>query len=71
MSNEVRPWDLILGEKIGREVAQFRLQNCMDCDRFNTLTKRCSECGCFMTAKIWLAEASCPLGKWGPEKKEK
>jgi len=41
-----------------------RLELCRFCDKFDSKTERCSECGCFMKVKTQLASASCPLGKW-------
>ncbi len=36
------------------------------CKQCPELTKinRCRKCGCFMTLKITLTGAKCPLGKW-------
>lgn len=47
-------------EKIRNE----RLDLCQSCDKYNKL-KFCSECGCFMPAKISLYQTKCPLNKWG------
>jgi hypothetical protein len=61
-----RPWDL-LNRKIGRvdgSVAAQRLRLCHACPRFIKLTRQCSECGCFMAAKVKLPNASCPVGTW-------
>jgi len=41
-----------------------RLELCRFCDKFDSKTERCKECGCFMKTKTQLAAASCPLGKW-------
>ena len=41
-----------------------RLELCRFCDKFDSKTERCTECGCFMKTKTQLAAASCPLGKW-------
>lgn len=63
---ESRPWDL-LDPNVSRatdEVVQKRLETCLSCDRLLPITKQCKECGCFMTAKTKLQNATCPLGKW-------
>jgi hypothetical protein len=65
-----RPWDLF-NKNLGRvtsDVLETRLSICKECPRFMNLTKQCKECGCIMTAKAKLPNASCPLGKWGTEK---
>lgn len=62
-----RPWDL-LNRKLGRvdrQTAAQRLQLCHECPKLVRLTRQCTECGCFMPAKVKLPNASCPLGKWG------
>ena len=43
----------------------FRIEKCRSCDQlmFNV----CKVCKCFMPAKVKLAHAECPLGKWGEE----
>lgn len=61
-----RPWDIFnknLG-KVGEEVAKERLAMCTACEHFIRLTTQCKECGCFMSAKTKLPNASCPVGKW-------
>ena len=46
------------------EVEKNRIDTCNSCDRFDTLSRRCRECGCFMDQKVPYAAASCPLNKW-------
>lgn len=41
-----------------------RLEICNSCDFFNKQTSECSRCGCIMSIKTNLPEASCPIGKW-------
>ena len=62
-----RPWHLLDPNKIVKDskVAEDRLDICLSCPRLVSLTKTCLECGCFMIAKVHLANADCPLGKWG------
>lgn len=60
-----RPWDLF-NKNLGRVetvVAAERLAICKECPKL-LLTGNCTECGCFMSAKVKLPNASCPLGKW-------
>ncbi|HEY6793169.1 MAG TPA: hypothetical protein VI248_00635 [Kineosporiaceae bacterium] len=61
-----RPWDL-LNRELGRvdsQTARERLDICRSCPRLIKLTRQCIECGCFMTQKVRLPNASCPQGKW-------
>jgi hypothetical protein len=48
---------------IEKDVAQNRYDICKGCEHFLPTTQ-CSKCLCFMKAKVKLAEAECPLGKW-------
>jgi hypothetical protein len=63
---ETRPWDVLNpnSPRSQQDLASGRYDICLSCDRFINLTKQCRECGCIMTAKTKLANASCPLGKW-------
>jgi hypothetical protein len=63
---ETRPWDILNPErpKANDELAQKRLDICLDCDRLINATKQCRECGCFMVLKTKLQNATCPLNKW-------
>lgn len=45
------------------KLAINRMSTCLECDKL-TKTKRCSECGCFMPAKVRTEKSKCPLGKW-------
>lgn len=60
-----RPWDLINPnvQRAEEEVAQERYDTCLDCPEL-TPSKRCNQCGCFMSQKVKLKEAVCPIGKW-------
>jgi hypothetical protein len=53
-----------------KEVAKERMLICIDCDKYNKTTTQCSECGCIMLIKTILANSSCPLKKWGSDKKK-
>jgi len=41
-----------------------KLEICKQCDKFNSTTKMCGICYCFMPAKTLMPFATCPLGKW-------
>jgi hypothetical protein len=62
---ESRPWHLLdkdnyVEEGLGKE----RLDICKACPELIKLTTQCKKCGCFMSAKTKLKQATCPLGKW-------
>ena len=63
---ETRPWDALNpnAPRVDTELAESRLAICLGCPRLIQVTKQCKECGCFMGAKVKLANASCPLGHW-------
>jgi hypothetical protein len=62
----VKPWDLLNKENYtDEETAQNRFETCLNCEFLIKMTKTCKKCGCFMQAKTKLADASCPVGKWG------
>lgn len=67
LDRPVRPWDLF-NKKMGRvsiEQKNQRLQICKECPFFLKITSQCKKCGCLMTEKTKLADAECPIGKWG------
>ena len=45
-------------------VLNTRWDLCLGCE-FLTDSNKCEKCGCFMKVKHKLAQASCPVGKWG------
>ena len=47
-----------------KEVAERRLNTCKECDKFFAPTTTCTQCGCFMIAKVRLSLGKCPLDKW-------
>jgi hypothetical protein len=53
-----------------RDMAEQRYTQCLDCPHFRRKIDQCSKCGCYMPAKVWLAWAECPEGKWGKVKEE-
>ena len=54
-----------LRSQAGREAA---LEICASCDK--NQNGWCAECGCWIRLKTAYATERCPLGKWGPERKE-
>ena len=48
---------------VSKDVVVERYSICEQCPNL-TEAGRCTECGCFMTRKVNLAAASCPIGKW-------
>lgn len=64
---DTRPWDLLNTDlpKVSDEVASARLTTCNDCPFLTKYTQQCKKCGCFMSLKVKLAEAECPIGNWG------
>lgn len=47
------------------ETRNARLDICRSCEYLIHMTGQCKKCGCFMVAKTYLANANCPVGKWG------
>lgn len=65
-----RPWDLF-NKNIGRvaeKIKEERFSICQECPKFIKITGQCRECGCVMKLKTSLPHATCPIGKWGPER---
>ena len=53
--------------KVSSEIREERYDTCKACPHFIEDSKRCSECGCFMQAKTWVAgnpDMLCPKQKW-------
>lgn len=63
----VRPWDLFNPnkERVSDEAQERRMNICKSCPFFIKITQQCSKCGCVMSQKTKLADAYCPVGKWG------
>lgn len=62
---DVTPLDLLNNKNyITQDIRNSRYKICLDCDKLFKPTKTCKECGCFMSMKTWLKNASCPIGKW-------
>lgn len=64
-SGQVSPIDFLNPdtEYAEEEVASKRLDICKECPEI-MLTQQCSQCGCFMPAKVKLLHATCPKGFW-------
>lgn len=63
----VRPWDLY-NKNMNRATAavvQERLDVCKSCPFFRASLQQCKKCGCIMPQKAKLADAFCPIHKWG------
>jgi len=63
----VRPWDLF-NKNMNRapsSIVQERLKVCQSCPFFISPTQQCKKCGCIMPQKAKLADAFCPVHKWG------
>lgn len=56
------------GKLASKSVRQKRTAICVRCVHYDLKAKRCTQCGCFQDAKVWVAAAKCPLDppKWGP-----
>jgi tRNA(Ile2) C34 agmatinyltransferase TiaS len=63
----VRPWDLINPnkERVSEAAQNRRMEICKACPFFIKITGQCSKCGCIMSQKTKLADAYCPVDKWG------
>jgi len=46
------------------EESNKRMGVCNTCEFLNTEHYRCAKCGCYMKAKVKVAAAKCPIGKW-------
>lgn len=49
---------------VDRQEQDRRLAICQSCEYFDSPHKRCRKCGCFASAKNWLATEKCPIGRW-------
>ena len=50
--------------KIDEETRNTRLDLCLSCEHLFEPTQNCKKCGCFVQAKTWLKNTSCPIKKW-------
>jgi hypothetical protein len=56
--------DIIETVKIDEETRNIRLDLCLSCEHLFKPTQNCKKCGCFVQAKTWLKNTSCPIKKW-------
>ena len=54
---------LLTGGLASRVLQSVRWNTCLACPHFTT-DHRCSKCGCYMKAKIAVAQATCPDNRW-------
>lgn len=52
------------GLMVSEEKRKQREQLCAECSQFNSESKRCYICGCFMEHKVKFEASTCPLSKW-------
>ena len=66
---DARPWHLLDPSRQikDKSIIEKRMDLCNGCEFLTKTTKQCQKCNCFMTAKTRLANADCPIGKWGRE----
>ena len=53
--------------RVKPSIRNERFNTCQECPSFIKDSGRCSECGCFMSAKSWIGgdpKKLCPLQKW-------
>jgi len=62
---QVRVFDMINphAPRANKPLRQARMAICRECPSLHGM-HMCAECGCFMPAKTWLKDATCPLKKW-------
>jgi TRAP-type mannitol/chloroaromatic compound transport system substrate-binding protein len=51
---------------VSDDVREERYDLCKACEYYYSVTTTCKKCGCFMSAKTYLAAAECPTGRWKP-----
>jgi hypothetical protein len=63
----VRPWDLFNKNmnRVPSEIKEQRLAICKQCPFYRKKIDQCKKCGCIMNQKTKLADAFCPVNKWG------
>lgn len=49
---------------VTQEVADERMQICLECPEREPDLNQCKRCSCFLALKTELATESCPLKKW-------
>lgn len=57
----------VVNGRVSKTIREERWATCQGCPSLIKSSNRCSECGCFMLAKTWVAgdpKMLCPLKKW-------
>ena len=57
----------VMNGRVSKEIREERYETCKACPLFDSNTKRCTDCGCFMEAKTWVGgnpDTLCPKQKW-------
>jgi hypothetical protein len=64
---DTRPWDVVNPNTqwVPEEDSEARFSICKQCPEYIKLTTQCKKCGCVMKLKTKMANAECPVGKWG------
>jgi hypothetical protein len=57
-------WALQGFKIVTQEQQNARLDKCEECDSLYVPDARCTECGCYVKVKAWMATEDCPKGKW-------
>ncbi len=50
--------------RVEENTRETRLDICLSCEHLFKPTQNCKKCGCFVQAKTWLKNTSCPIKKW-------
>lgn len=56
--------------KLPEEERNVRFEICKGCEHLGKMDF-CKICGCYMPAKTYMPDVSCPLSKWGPKHVDK
>ncbi len=52
---------------LGEKFSKVRYEICNSCENFNSFTKFCNQCHCFMPVKVLFKNSNCPVDKWKEE----
>lgn len=65
-ASAVSPLDIVNPntEWVDEITASNRFSICEACPELIKMSKQCKKCGCFMTIKTKMKQATCPIGKW-------
>lgn len=58
--------DSLKGKRLltNKKEQEERLSICKTCSFYDEKQIRCTQCGCFLEAKVKVASQYCPVGKW-------